>query len=492
MLDELVQERRRKLEIIRAAGIDPYPARVPRSFEIGRALEDFAELEGSQKEISLAGRLIGFRDQGKIIFADIADESGKIQVVLKSDVLTGDGSAGAGTNFSLWQSALDVGDFIAVTGPVFRTKKGEMSVEVRSVVMASKSLLPLPDKWDGIENEELRLRERYVDLIMHPETREMFRKKSVFWSSVRRFLEQQKFVEVETSVLEAEAGGAEAEPFRTHHNALDTDFYLRISLELQLKKLIVSGFDRIFEIGRVFRNEGIDRDHLQDFTFMECYWAYHDFRDMMSLTKTMYQLAIKETMGDMTTTYQGHEIHWDGEWPEVDYRAAFKKENGFDPLEASRDALMARARELGLDAEPNLAQGRLIDLIYKKTVRPKLIQPCFLANQPILISPLSKRSPEQYATAERFQIIAGGTELGNGYSELNDPQDQRARFEDQMKLRDAGDKEAMALDEDFLKALEYGMPPTAGFGMSERVFAILMDKPIRETIFFPLMRRKGK
>jgi lysyl-tRNA synthetase, class II len=482
MLDDLIKERQKKLQAIKDAKIDPYPARVKRSFSIADALTDFDELAKSEKAVSLTGRLRGIRDQGKIIFADIEDESGKIQVVLKED---------AAKDFEFWRTVLDLNDFISATGPLFATKKGEKSVQVKELQIISKSLLPPPDKWAGLEDIEARLRERYVDLMAHPEVRELFAKKSVFWESIREFLHGEGFLEVETSVLEQQAGGAEAEPFKTHHNALDTDFYLRISLELQLKKLIVGGFEKVFEIGRVFRNEGIDRDHLQDFTFMECYAAYQDYHDMMRLMETMYRFAIKKTMSGLTTTWQGNKIEWGGKWPEVDYVEMFKKENGFDPLDASRAELLKKAKELKLEVDKNLSQGRLIDLVYKKTVRPKLVQPCFLVNTPLIISPLSKASAVNPKVAERFQIVACGTELGNGFSELNDPQDQRTRFLEQMKMREAGDKEAMALDEDFLKALEYGMPPTAGFGMSERVFAVLMDKPVRETVFFPLMRRRN-
>ncbi len=482
MLDDIINERRRKLAAIREAGIDPYPSRAARTFSIARAVEDFAALEESQKEVSLAGRLTSIRDQGKIVFVDIADDSGKLQVVLKEDALK---------DFALWQSVLDTGDFISASGPLFKTKKGEMSIDARAIQIIAKTLMPLPDEWYGLEDVEARLRERYVDLIVHPEVKELFVKKSAFWAGIREFLQKEEFCEVETGVLEPMAGGAEAEPFMTHHNALDTDFYLRISLELQLKKLVAGGFEKIFEIGRVFRNEGIDRDHLQDFTFMECYWAYHDYRDMMQLMERMYTSVIKRAMGTLVTAWQGHDIRWDGAWPEIDYVSAFKAENaGLDPLAADREELLARAQELDPGLDPHLGAGRLIDRIYKKTVRPKLIQPCFLVNHPILVSPLSKASLDDPRIAERFQIVACGTELGNGYSELNDPVDQRARFEDQMKLRAGGDAEAMPLDEDFLKALEYGMPPTAGFGVSERLFAILVDQPIRETVFFPLMRRK--
>jgi lysyl-tRNA synthetase class 2 len=486
MLDDIIKERRRKLEIIRSAGIDPYPPRVARSFDIAHALAEFESLEAGQKEISLAGRLVSIRDQGKIIFADIADETGKIQAVLKGDSLP---------QFALWQSALDIGDFISVTGPVFKTKKGEKSVDVRKMQIAAKSLLPLPVKWEGLENEETRLRKRYLDLIATWELREIFRKKMVFWDTIRDTLKNEGFLEVETPVLEGLPGGAEAEPFRTHHNALDADFYLRISLELPLKKLLVGGFDKVFEIGRIFRNEGIDREHLQDYTQMEFYWAYRDYNDAMALTERMYKDIIGKTMGSLTTRLggeKGQTIDWSGKWKKVDYVAAFKEANDLDPTETSREDLAKRAKALKLDSEKNAGKGRLIDLIFKRTVRPTLVEPCFLIDPPVEIEPLAKRSKKNPKVVERFQIVACGTELGKGFSELNDPLDQRARFEEQMKLREAGDKEAQHLDEDFLEAMEYGMPPAAGFGMSERFFAILMDRPVRETVFFPLMRPKGK
>ena len=481
MLEDIINERRKKLDQIREAGIDPYPARVARSFEIAKAITDFEKLEASKKEISLVGRLMSIRDQGQIVFGDIADETGKIQIVLKKDAMK---------DFELWQSTLDIGDFVSVTGPLFKTQKGQMSVDVRELQIASKSLLPLPDKWDGIENEDLRLRKRYLDLIATPELREMFRKKTVFWETFRAILKKEGFLEVETPTLENLAGGAEAEPFKTHHNALDEDFYLRISLELPLKKLLVGGFEGVFEIGRVFRNEGIDREHLQDYTELEFYWAYRDYNDGMKLTKKLYQAAIKKTCGGLTTQWNGQTIDWSKPWKKVDYVKAFKKANGVDPIKATTEKLLKKAKELDLEVDNNAGKGRLIDLIYKKTVRPHLIEPCFLINPPVEIEPLAKRSAKNPNVVERFQIVACGTELGKGFSELNDPQDQRARFEEQMKLRAAGDAEAQHLDEDFLEAMEYGMPPAAGFGMSERLFAVLMDKPIRETVFFPLMRPK--
>jgi lysyl-tRNA synthetase class 2 len=482
MLEDIIKERRKKLDAIRAAGIDPYPARVARSFDIARAIEDFETLAKSAKKVSLAGRVNSLRDQGKIIFIDIADETGKIQLVLKDENLK---------DFEFWRSVLDLGDFVSATGSLFATKRGEKSVEVAEFAMVAKSLLPLPDKWAGLEDEDVRLRKRYLDLVATAELRELFRKKAIFWDTFRNALKHEGFLEVELPVMENVPGGAEAEPFKTHHNALDTDFFLRISLELPLKKLLVGGFDKVFEIGRIFRNEGIDREHLQDYTQLEFYWAYHDYGDVMALTEKIFKEVILKTCGGMTTMQGGKEIDWSKKWQKVDYVEVFKDANqGLNPAAVSRDELFARAKELKLQPEKNLGKGRLIDLIFKKTVRPNLIKPCFLVDPPVDIEPLAKRKPENPDVVERFQVVACGTELCKGFSELNDPLDQRARFEEQMKLRAAGDKEAQQLDEDFVEALEYGMPPAGGLGVSERLFAVLMDRPIRETVFFPLMRPK--
>lgn len=481
MLDDLIKERHKKLELLKEAGIDPYPARVARTSSIAAALHDFEKLEAAKKTVSLAGRLRSMRDQGKILFADIEDGTGKVQIVLKEDTLK---------ELEFWRKVFDLGDFISATGTLFTTKRGEKSMEVHSLQMAAKSLLPLPDKWDGIEDPDIRLRKRYLDLIATPELRDLFRKKTLFWDTFRAGLKKEGFLEVEMPVLENVPGGAEAEPFKTHHNALDTDFYLRISLELPLKRLLVGGFDKVFEIGRIFRNEGIDREHLQDYTQLEFYWAYADYNDVMTLTEKLYKEVIKNISGGLITQFGGKSIDWSKKWPKVDYVESFKAANGLDPTKASRDELIKKAKELKLEAEKGMGRGRLIDIIYKKTVRPSLVEPCFLVNPPVEIEPLAKRHPEDPKVVERFQIVACGTELGKGFSELNDPADQRARFEEQMKLRAAGDKEAQHLDEDFLEALEYGMPPAGGFGISERLFAVLMDRPVRETVFFPLMRPK--
>jgi lysyl-tRNA synthetase class 2 len=481
MLDDLIKEREKKLVELKKAGIDPYPKKTPRTHTSEEAHENFSGLAASGETVSLAGRLTALRDQGNIVFIDLVDGTGKFQVVAKKEGLE---------KFDLWKSVLDIGDFVSATGTLFKTKKEQESLDVKELVMLSKSLRPMPSEWFGVEDIETRLRKRYLDLALNEETRELFRKKTVFWNTFREQLVKKGFLEVETPVLESVPGGAEAEPFKTHHNALDTDFYLRISLELPLKRLLVGGYEKVFEIGRIFRNEGIDKEHLQDYTQLEFYWAYRDYNDLMVFLEKSYKEVIKKTCGGLITTYEGKEIDWGKKWKKVDYVEEFKKANKLDPKVASRDELVARVKELNIEFEKGFGKGRLIDLIYKKTVRPNLIQPCFLVNPPVEIEPLAKRSAKNPKVVERLQIMAAGTELGKGFTELNDPRDQRARFEEQENARAAGDKEAQHLDEDFLEALEYGMPPAAGFGVSERLFAVLMDKPVRETVIFPLMRPK--
>lgn len=481
MLEEIIKERERKLQYLKERGINPYPAQTKRSTTIGDVIKNFGSLKRNKKNFDIVGRIRAFRDQGKIIFLELEDISGRIQIILNKENIS---------EFSTFKKTLDIGDFIHAFGSAFLTKRGEKSVLAKKVTLLTKSLRSIPSDFYGLEDTEIRLRKRYLDTLLNKEARDIFMKKSLFWKSLRAFLDREGFIEVDTPVLEAIAGGAEAEPFVTHHNALDEDFYLRIALEISLKKMIVGGFEKIYEIGRVFRNEGIDAEHLQDYTQMEFYWAYANYRDLMKLLEKMYKFVIKETFGTLTLSWQGKKIHWGKKWAVVDYTKAFKEKNKFDPLKATKEELLKRATKLGIKPEKKAGRGRLIDIIYKKTVRPTLIEPTFLINTPTLVSPLAKRSPENPDVTERLQIVACGTELGNGFSELNDPLDQRARFEEQSALRKEGDKEAHMFDEEFLEALEYGMPPTAGFGLSERLFAILIDKPIREIIFSPPMKKK--
>lgn len=480
MLQDIIKDRLRKLAEYKKFG-NPYPATVSREAAIKDVLQQFSKLRRSRKKFSLTGRVMALRDQGKIIFLQLEDGTGRLQFVFSKEKTK---------NFELLKKTIDVGDFLETTGRLFKTKRGEKSLLGEGARIVSKSLRPLPTAWYGLEDIETRLRERYLDSLLNPTTKEMFVKKNVFWEAVRTYLKKENFLEVEMPVFESVPGGADAEPFITHHNALNEDFYLRISLELPLKKLLVGGYEKVFEIGRIFRNEGIDREHLQDYTQMECYLAYADYKDMMNLVQGLYQSTVKAIFGTTKTKVGGKTVSWSGKWPRVDYYKIFLRETGIDLKKTTISALLTVALKLSLRPEKNLGKGRLIDLIFKKAVRPKIWQPIFLVNPPIEISPLAKRMASDPGRAERFQIMAAHTEVGNGFSELNDPIEQRARFEEQMKLRALGDKEAQMLDEEFLTALEYGMPPAAGFGMSERLFAVLMDKPIRETVFFPLMRRE--
>ena len=481
MIDEILAARKAKLEAIKDKGIDPYPAKSYRDTSLSEALADFDELSSSKKSIVVAGRVMALRDQGKLVFMDIDDGSARFQLVLSRDNVQ---------DFDFWKSVIDMGDYIESKGVLFTTKRGEKSLEAVSVRMLSKALRPLPSDFYGIEDTETRLRQRYLELILNPEVRDMFRKKAAFWATFRKALLDKGFLEVETPILELTPGGAEAEPFVTHYNALDTDFYLRISLEITLKKLMVGGYEKVFEIGRIFRNEGIDADHLQDYTQLEFYWAYTDYDDLMVFVNETYQKVIEAVTGSLETNWRGTEVDWSGEWPKIDYFEIFEEKTGLNLKTATDAELLEKARSAGIKAEEDLGRGRLIDLLFKKFARPHLIQPAFLVNPPIEIEPLAKRMSEDPSRVYRFQVVACGSELGKGFSEANDPVDERERFESQMKLREKGDVEAQMLDEDFLESLEYGMPPMSGFGISERLFAFLMDKPIRETVFFPPMKRK--
>jgi lysyl-tRNA synthetase, class II len=481
-IEDIIAFRKEKLKKLEELGINPYPSSTKRTHTNKEALEQFDELSEKGVKITLVGRIRSFRAQGKIVFAHIEDGSDRIQVFFKADSL--------GDSFKVLE-LFDLGDFIETTGTLFRTKTEEKTLEVSDFKILAKSLRPLPSEFYGLENTELRLRKRYLDLIMNPEVRELFRKKSKFWLSMQKYLVDNGFMPVELPVLEAVPGGAEAEPFITHHNALDRDFYLRISLELPLKKLIVGGYERVFEIGRIFRNEGISTEHLQDYTQMEFYWAYADFQTMMSFVQGMYQYIIQETFGTLKLQWQGHEIDWGGEWPRQDYFELFKKYTGLDLNTATEADVKKFADENHIKYEEFAGRGRVVDLIFKKKIRilPEVaMQPSFLVNQPVELEPLAKRDPNNPKVVQRMQILACGSELGKGFGELNDPLDQRGRFEDQMKLREQGDVEAQMIDEDYLEAMEYGMPPLAGFGISERLFAVLSDRSIRETVVFPPMK----
>ncbi|MGB4834369.1 MAG: lysine--tRNA ligase [Candidatus Moraniibacteriota bacterium] len=492
MREDILTAKHEKLAKIVTALGSAYPEKARRTDTNQAVLDRFDELNGTATQVSVVGRVRSLRTMGKIAFCHIEDGSGKIQGFFSQELLAPVDAPQDNSKFALFKETVELGDFISMTGTVFLTKQNEKSVRVESWQMLSKSLLPLPTEFYGLKDEEALLRQRYLDLVMNPETRELFVKKNAFWQTVRTFLATRGFLEVQTPVLEHVPGGAEAEPFVTHHHALDQDFYLRISLELPLKRLLVGGYERVFEIGRVFRNEGIDREHLQEFDHIEFYSAYTDFETGCVMVEELYREIVRAVAGDsLTTTHEGETLDWSKPFPRIDYFEAFQTETGIDLSgNVTVEILRAKADELGIKYESAAGNGRLIDTIYKKTVRQKLIQPCILVGHPVEVSPLAKLDPTNPRRTLRMQPIAGRSELGNGFAELNDPIDQRARFEAQMKLREAGDAEAQMLDEDFLQALEYGMPPAFGFGMSERLFAVLMDKSVRETVIFPPMKTK--
>ncbi len=480
--NELYRDRLKKLEELKKIGIDPYPASAKRTHLVSEALADFDDLIKKETSITLAGRIKAMRGHGKLIFGNLEDESGHIQFAIKADVADPQSMRVFGL--------LDLGDFVQIMGTCFTTQKGERTLLVRTAAILTKSLRALPEKYHGLKDFETRLRKRYLDLATNRETRQLFRSKSLFWQAMREFLLAEGFLEVQLPVLEQIPGGAEAEPFITHHNALDQDFYLRISLELPLKRLLVGGYEKVFEIGPIFRNEGIDAEHLQDYYQLEFYWAYADYEQLKDFLQRLYRSVIERAFGTLKIASGGHIVDWSMPWKTYDYYELFREHAGLDLSKCSDTDLKSKADSLGIQFEPAARRGRLIDLIYKKTVRPKLVEPGFLVDPPVEIEPLAKRLPSDPRRVQRLQMMAYGTELGKGFSELNDPIDQRGRFEEQMKLREAGDKEAQMLDEDFVEALEYGMPPAAGFGVSERLFSKLVDKPMRETVFFPPMRRE--
>ncbi len=480
-IEELRQVRIQKLEQLKKAGIDPYPVESNRTHSIVQALEQFGTLSADKKDITLTGRIRSIRMHGKLTFGNLEDGSSSIQFLLRADIL-GD------ELFTNFNTLFDMGDFLEIKGSLALSKTNEKTLEVKSYKLLSKSIRPIPQEHFGLKDVETRLRKRYLDLLMNPETKDMFKKKAMFWQTIRNFMIKKGFLEVWTPVLENVPGGADAEPFTTHHNALDRDFYLRISFELPLKRLLVGGYEKVFEIGRLFRNEGIDREHLQEYDDIEFYWAFADHEKGMTIVEEMFKEAVNSTLGSMESEFENQKIDWGQSWPRVDYFDLFKKETGLDLNFANVVDLQKKAEEVGAPYDKNFGRGKLIDSIYKRTVRQKLVQPCFLIGHPVEISPLAKVDPTNSKKALRFQVLAAKSELGNGWSEVNDPQYQMQRFQEQMDLRASGDKEAQMMDADYVEALEYGMPPAVGFGMSERFFAIILNKPMRETVIFPPMK----
>ncbi len=477
-LDDIRAERLKKLSALQDAGVDPYPAESGRTHEIDSVLEQFSDLESSKEQITIAGRVMSVRGQGGIMFVDLYDGTAKMQALIKKDDVH---------DFDLFLQTVDASDFVAVTGTALTSKRGEKSVAAAKWQMLAKSLRPVPSEWYGIKDEDERLRQRYLDMLLSTDTAALVKKRSLFWNAVRAFMLERDYIEVETPILETKTGGAEARPFITHHNALDVDVYLRISHELWHKKLIIAGFPKVFEIGRVFRNEGMSHEHAQDYTHFEFYEAFQDARKGVPMLIDLYRTVAQKAFGTLEFTINGFVVDLGKEWERYDYNDMMMKQYGFDPREVDIATVRAKLDTEGIAYEKNADLGRLVDLLWKK-VRKSIGGPAILTGIPVYLEPLAKKSKGDGRVVDRFQILLGGSEVGKAFNELNDPIDQLARFETQQALRDAGDEEAQMADYEYVEAMEYGMPPTFGFGVSERLFAFLAGVSIREGQLFPLMR----
>jgi lysyl-tRNA synthetase class 2 len=481
-ISEILKVRRRKLERLRQKDINPFPFRFERTHVSLDVISDFDNLERSEKKIRIAGRIASWRGHGKTLFAHLQDGAGKIQIYLRRD----DVGAELFEDFSLF----DLGDIIGVEGSVFKTRTGEITIRVSSFEILAKSLQPLPEKWHGLQDKEIRYRRRHLDLIVNPDVVETFRKRTRIIKSVRRFLDERGFLEVETPALQVLYGGANARPFKTHLNALDLDMYLRIADELYLKRLIIGGMERVYEICKDFRNEGMDRNHNPEFTMLEFYWAYADYKDLMNLVEEMIFRIAMDVLRTDRLELADREISLKPPFKRVSFFGAAKDVLGTDIIDLSESELKRLAKEKGLDIEGINGRGAVLDEIAREFIEPTLLEPVFLKDYPVELSPLAKRHRSDQRLAERFELFIGGVEFGNGFSELNDPDDQRRRFEAQAALRRSGDLEAHPIDEDFIFALEHGMPPTAGYGLGvDRLVMLLTgNSSIRDVIFFPIMR----
>lgn len=484
-LNEVLKVRREKLATLREDGRDPFKiTKFDRTDEIDDVINNYSEYEG--KIVTVAGRMMSKRVMGKMSFADLRDGSGKIQLCVKRDEM--------GEEEYKNYKKFDIGDIIGVTGEVFTTQKGEISIRTTEIILLSKSLRPLPEKFHGLTNTDLRYRQRYVDLIMNPDVKRAFVIRSQIVRAIRNYLDNRGYMEVETPILNTIAGGANARPFITHHNTLDIDMYLRIAPELYLKRLIVGGFEKVYEMGRLFRNEGMDVKHNPEFTSIEIYEAYTDFEGMMNLTEDMIRTVTEEVLGTTTVTYQGEEIDLGSPWCRMTMIESIEKYTGVD-FSTAKDAEEAEtmAKALGIEFDedsPSMSKGEIISLVFEEKVEDKLVQPTFITEYPVEISPLAKRMPSNPDFTERFEVFMTRREFGNAFSELNDPIDQKERFVKQVEKREAGDEEATMMDEDYVNALEYGLPPTGGLGIGiDRLVMLLTDSSsIRDVLLFPTMK----
>lgn len=488
MYDGIKQGRMRKVNLLRKVGIKPYDAyRFSRTHTMGELTQRFARLRPSdqmeESKVSCAGRIRSLRIHGKAGFADVEDLSGRIQIYVKYDVV-------GRKKYKVFSRFLDVGDIIGVKGVTFKTRMGELSILTEDFWLLSKCLRDLPSNWYGLKNTEIRYRKRYLDLLMNQESKIRFIRRSKIISCMREFLDRNGFLEVETPMMSHVVGGALAKPFVTHHNELDIDLYLRIATELYLKRLIVGGFEKVYEIGKDFRNESIDTLHNPDFTMMELYQAYADYNDVAQLTEQMICYIAKRVLEIAQITYKGIEVDLSPPWHRMTMIESIKRHCGITVDNLDHEQLMKVAEdELGI-LDKNMTRGELTEEIFQKKVQPNLVQPTFIFDFPIEVSPLAKRKRDNLSLAERFELFIAGIEIGNAFSELNDPFDQRERFMQQLRRREAGDEKAHVLDEDYIKALEYGLPPTGGLGVGiDRLVMVLTDAPsIRDVILFPVMR----
>lgn len=485
-LKELRDERLRKLEELRQLGVNPYPAQSERTHTLGQIRADFDSLQG--QEASVVGRIVGIRKFGRLAFIVLKDQTGELQLFLTGDKVAPLDAAHGQLGMDQLP-LLDSGDFVEARGPVIKTQTGEISVEVHHLRLIGKSLRPMPTKQDGFTNKEERFRRRYVDMNVNEDVRERFVRRSKFWQATRKFLDDHGFVEVNVPVLEHTTGGADANPFMTHMNALDQDFYLRISHELPLKRLLGAGFEKVYDIGPRFRNENYSDEHLPEHVAMEFYWAYCDWTLGMDFMEELMKYVLKETFGTLQFQLKDFEIDLDKEWERWDYAETIQKRYGLDIFHCTLDDVKQALKANNLEVEQTENMARGIDKLWKH-IRKDVAGPVWLINTPLFISPLAKTNPDRPETTQRFQAVIAGSELTNDFSELNDPQEQLQRFVEQQQMRDAGDDEAMMLDIDFVEMLEYGMPPACGFSYSERLFWVFENVTAREGVPFPQLRHE--
>ncbi len=487
--NELIQQRFKKLDEIKSLGAAPYAGR----YEVTAAARELLdkhgktpkeELEGNRVTVSLAGRITALRSFGKASFAHIQDGSGKIQLYFQKNTV---GEA----QYAVFKK-IDIGDFIGIKGFLFRTKTDELTVDVQGLTLLSKSLRPLPEKWHGLTDVEIRYRQRYVDLIVNPEVKQVFMLRTRIIQAIRSFLNSRGFLEVETPMMQSIPGGATAKPFKTFHNALGMDLFLRIAPELYLKRLLVGGFERVYEINRNFRNEGISTQHNPEFTMLEFYMAYADYRDLIEMTEQMISSVAREVLGVTEVRYEGHVIKLSPPWKKITFIDSLREAGVSDDVLFNADKAREQAKKLGAALKGGEPLGKLQNELFEALVEPKLIQPTFITDYPTDISPLSKRRPDSPDFVERFELFVAGRELANAFSELNDPVDQKSRFQKQVAEREAGDDEAHQMDEDFIRALEYGMPPAAGegIGIDRLVMLLTGSASIRDVILFPQMKKE--